>query len=141
MTGLLVVLVFILVVACGVLVYAAYPGRGRSAPGPAGGVTDALGRLVDVVAPEPQDAPPHGLLGNPDTDAAMRSAVAKVERGVAAPFLRAGDLLRDAADHVMPVDGGRPTSDEDAPAPARDERVTDERVTDDRDADPFRRPG
>ena len=108
MTGVLVVLGLIVALATAVLVYAAFPARGRSAPGPAAGMTDALGRLVETVAPEPEDAPRHGLLGNPDADEAMRSAVARVERGIAAPFVRAGGMLREAADRVMPVDGGRP---------------------------------
>ena len=92
-----------------VLAYAVYPGRGRTAPGPARGVGAALGRMVDAVAPEPVEVPPHGLLGNADTDAAMRERIAKVERGITVPFSKAGGLIKDVADHFMPVDGGPST--------------------------------
>jgi hypothetical protein len=94
-----------MVVAVAVLIYVAYPGRGRTAPRAAQGAAAALGRLVEAVAPEPAEVPPEGLLGNPDTDAAMRRRVQRVERSLTAPFTKAGDLMKDVADYVMPVDG------------------------------------
>jgi hypothetical protein len=120
--GVFIALGLIVVVAAAVLIYVAYPGRGRTAPRAAQGAAAALGRLVEAVAPEPSEVPPEGLLGNPDTDAAMRRRVEKVERGLTAPFAKAGDLIKDAADYVMPVDGGK------AAAGAGRGRRQDERV-------------
>jgi hypothetical protein len=120
--GVLIALGLIVVVAVAVLIYVAYPGRGRAAPRAAQGAAAALGRLVEAVAPEPAEVPPEGLLGNPDTDAAMRRRVQKVERSLTAPFTKAGDLMKDAADYVMPVDGGKAT------AGTRRGRRQDERI-------------
>ena len=108
-----------LLTALVVLAYAAYPGRGRTAPGPARGAGEALGRMVDAVAPEPVEVPPHGLLGNPVTDAAMRERIAKVERGIAVPFSKAGGLMKDVADHLMPVDGSSMPPQRDDAGPQR----------------------
>jgi hypothetical protein len=105
MIGLLIALGLIVVVAAAVLIYVAYPGRGRTAPGAAQAPAAALGRLVEAVAPEPAEVPPEGLMGNPETDAAMRRRVEKVERHLTAPFARAGELIKDTADFIMPVDG------------------------------------
>jgi hypothetical protein len=114
-TGVFIALGLIVLVAAAVLIYVAYPGRGRTAPGAAQGAAAALGRFVDAVAPEPVEVPPEGLLGNAETDAAMRQRVEKVERGLAVPFAKAGGLIKDVADYVMPVDGGRASVGSESP--------------------------
>ena len=111
MIGVFIALGLIVLVAAAVLIYVAYPGRGRTAPPAAQGAAAALGRFVDAMAPEPAEVPPEGLMGNAATDAAMRQRVEKVERGLTMPFAKAGGLLKDVADYVMPVDGGQASPD------------------------------
>ncbi len=97
MTALIIGSGLAIAVALVVMLYVAFPGRGRRAAGPAGAATDALGRLVDTVAPEEEEVPRHGLLGNPETDEAMRQRVNAVGRGAAAPFTKITSVIREVS--------------------------------------------
>ncbi len=110
MTALIVGSGIALAVALVVMVYVAFPGRGKRMAGPAGAAGDALAKLADSVRPEEEEVPRHGLLGNPETDAVMRERVNAVGRHAAAPFTKVGEMLRD-------VGSGRQTSEGDTDAP------------------------
>ncbi len=97
MTALIIGSGIALGVALVVMLYVAFPGRGKRAAGPAGAATDALGRLVETVAPDEEEVPRHGLLGNPETDEAMRHRVNAVGRGAAAPFTKITSMIRDVS--------------------------------------------
>lgn len=81
MIAVVIAFLVILLSAGAVMLYVAFPHRGRQ-PTHGAAVTDALHRAVLAVRPEDVTIPPNGLLVSPERDEEMRRRLQRWEAGV-----------------------------------------------------------